>query len=501
MALNRLTGLDAIFLAAETTECPLHVMAILLLDPSTVPGGYSFETMREFIAGRLPMLGPLRRRIVEVPFGLDQPGWVEERDIDLEYHVRRAALPSPGGPRELAKMTSEVMERHLDRSRPMWEMVLVEGLADGNIGVIAKLHHALMDGFSGVKMMASLVSDTPEYEEMHSEPPPMQDPVPGGLELMARSLPSFATRTLAAARTAVQVADAQLRSLLDASPEDPPEADEGNGVPLTILNQRITASRSTAYASLPLAELKAVKRHFGCTLNDVLLASVSSAVRAHLIERDALPDAPLYAGAPVSTHAADDDAANSYTNMFVSLATDVADPVECLRVIHAGTRRTKERRASAGSGAFKELMDVPAPFVFSLIADAYTRYNLWESVEPMCNLVVSNVPGPQDTLYLGGARLAGLYPLGPIFEGMALNVTAISCGDALGVGLVGCRDWLPDLWDLSDGIRTGLQELLDRIPGKLEAADIDRSASPGADPVEDAVADTGPEDAATAVAG
>jgi diacylglycerol O-acyltransferase len=462
VALRRLTGVDSAFLAVERPGNYVHMMGLLVLDPSTIPGGYSFEGFRDFLASRLHALPPLRRRLLEVPGGLARPFWadVPPVDVDLDSHLHRAALPSPGGPREVATLAAEMLEQPLDRSRPLWEMVLVEGLDGDRVALLAKIHHAVMDGMAGVKLMASLFGTTPEIAAPPRAAPGATDPLPGRLELLAGAVPWLARQPLRAARAGAQSARAALRRALPGGAA--PEAPEVR-VPRSWMNVPVSPFRSVAYTSLPLADLRSAGRALDATLNDALLAVVGGALRRYLGERNQLPAESLAAGVPLAIREEDDDRANAVTSVLVGLGTDEPNPATRLQAIHDAMVTQRRRRRSTLGEELSAWADVPPPFVFSLMTRAYVDLDLEARVDPLCNLIVSSVPGPPEPLYLAGARLDGIYPLGPIYSGVALNVTAMGCGDDMEIGLVACRKRMPDLWDLADGIPVALAELAEAV--------------------------------------
>jgi diacylglycerol O-acyltransferase len=455
---RRLTGLDSAFLAAELPGNWLHVMAVLVLDPESIPGGYSFGGFREFIARRLHLVPPLRRRLLEVPFGLARPLWVEEPDLDLELHVRRAAVPSPGGPREVAALAAEIDERPLERSRPLWEMVVVEGLAHGRFAVVAKLHHSMMDGMAGLRHMASLFSPEPGLDEPGEPARQRPSRVPGDLALLAGAVPSLLRQPLRAARAGVRTLASGLRDAAQSIGRE-----EAEPPPTTVrrmsFNAHTTAHRAVAYTALPLAELKAAGRPLSATVNDVLLAVVAGALRRYLGPRGELPAEPLVAAVPLSTHVEGEDRDNALSSSSVSLATHLEDPAERLAAIRDASSHAKRQRRSALGDSLADWLDVPPPLVFSFVARAYIGLRLVDRMPLMCNLLVSSVNGPPSALYFGGARIVGLYPLGPVYDGMALNVTALRCGDSLDVGLVACRGVIRDLWEIADAMPEALAEL------------------------------------------
>ncbi|MCZ7527124.1 MAG: wax ester/triacylglycerol synthase family O-acyltransferase [Acidimicrobiia bacterium] len=448
--MRRLNGLDAAFLAAETRTSPLHIGAVLLLDPSTVPGGYSFGGLRAFVGDRLHLVPPLQRRLVEVPLGLGGPVWVEERDLDVDRHLRRAAVPAPGGRRELGALVADLFSRPLDRARPLWEMHVVEGLEGGRVAVVAKVHHALMDGMAGVEHMASFFSLGPEVPAPSPTPGPPPDRVPGPLEMLAGALPGLALTPLRGTRALAGLGLAALRGL------GAPRRDALH-VPSTVFNEAITSRRGVAFTRLGLDDVKAVRRTFGVTVNDVVLAVVAGAVRRHLQDRGELPAAPLVTAMPAAVQL--EGADNAVTVLRSTLATDLADPVARLRRIHVDAAEAKAGGERSGPGFLVDLTGAATPALVHTLARLYTGLRLAERLPPLCNLLVSNVPGTPVPLYFGGARLLDLLPLGPIFDGVGLNVTVISCEDHLDVGLVACPDRVADLWPLADALGDELAAL------------------------------------------
>jgi diacylglycerol O-acyltransferase len=461
MTLKRLSGIDTAFLAAERPGYPLHMMAVLILDPAEFPGGYSFEAFRDLMSERLDALGPLRRQLVEVPGSLAFPFWLEDAPIDIDLHLRRAAVPSPGGPRELSEMAAEMLERLLDRDRPLWEMVLVEGVEGGKVALLAKLHHAMMDGMAGVKLMASLFATSSELAPAPPRSKSTLARVPGGLELLARSVPWLMREPLRVANAAAQTARSSWnRSRSAAREPDAPEL----LVPRSWLNVPITAHRAVAYTHLPLARVKELAHGARATVNDVILTVVAGALRVYLAARDALPDEALVAGVPMAVRGDDDDRSNAVTSVAVGLATDTQDPAARLYAIRdAMASRKRARGSTVGDDLAAWAEVITSPFVFSLLTEAYIDLHLAERMDPICNLVVSSVPGPPTPLYLFGARLDGIYPLGPIYSGLALNVTAMSAHGSIDFGFVACRGRMPDLWDLVDGLPVALEELADAL--------------------------------------
>jgi len=468
----RLSGLDAAYLSAETPGNHLHLMAVMILDPDTVPGGYSFESLRDFIGERLSLVPPLRRRIVEVPFGIDRPRWVELEDVDIDYHVRRAAVPTPGSEREVAGLVAELNDLPFDPEKPFWRMLVVEGLEGGRIAIVAKLHHALMDGVTGMKHMAVLLGNGPASAlPLPSRQAGDGDEIPSDWQLLAEALPTVLMRPLRVAQLAGGLAVSMLGGLFQGS--DAGDEAEPREVPHTIFNRRSSPDRAFAYGSLPIAEIRDVASKTDATVNDVVLALTATALQRYLEARDAMPDESLVAGIPISLHEEGDEHANAYSVVIPSLATNVDDPVERLERIRDETLALKAaQREAGGMGDMLNMVEVLPPWVYNVMARLYTGLHVVERMErPFFNVLVSSVPGPPAALYFAGARILGLHPLGPVYDGMLINITAIGREDALDVGLVACRRGVPELEEIARELPRALDDLRSALGFEARPAD------------------------------
>jgi diacylglycerol O-acyltransferase / wax synthase len=474
--MERLTGIDAGFLYMETPTLHMHTLKISIVDPATVPGGYSFARVGEVLGERLHLLPPFRRRLVEVPGGLHHPLWVEDPDFDLAHHLHRAEIAAPGGPRQLGELISDVASRQLDRRHPLWELWVVEGIEHGHIGFVAKIHHAAADGVAAAAMLANLLEVEADPGPVAPPSRPWQpEPIPSASERLVdavrdllrnlASLPGLFRRTVDGLTAVVR-----RRRSGALSPPLP------FSTPRTSFNRALTPNRWFAMASLPLEEVKAVRRAFDVTVNDVVLALCASALRRYLDERGELPARPLLAGVPVSTGSPDQPeerrqeagpegrpgrlSGNKVSNLFTSLRTDIADPVERLQAIHDVTQAAKEVQNALGAEMLIDWSEITPPRIFSAWMRLYSRLKLADHHRPPINLVISNVPGPRQPLHIAGGRLLDLYSMGPILEGIGLNITVWSYVDRLGFGLVACREIMPDLWDLADHLHDALAELV-----------------------------------------
>jgi diacylglycerol O-acyltransferase len=457
---ERMSGIDAAFLYFETPNMHMHVVGVIVFDPSTVPGGYSFETVKEMVRSRLHLAKPLRRRLLPTPLNLHHPVWVEDHDFDLDYHVRRIGCPAPGSERELAEIVGDIASRPLDRARPLWEMWIVEGLEHGHVAAVVKMHHCTIDGVSGANLMVHFFDLAPEG----SERPPAPDAWtperrPSDVELLARALLARTRRPLEWARVVPATLGSAARLVRARRGRAGPGMPTPLRAPRTSFNATITPHRRVAFAQLPLEEVKAVKRAVGTTVNDVVIAICSGALRRYLSGRGEAPDRSLIAAVPVSVRAEGEaGVANRVSVMFSTLATDIDEPLERLRHIAEANRGAKEEHRAIGADMLTRWSELAAPTTFSLAARFYAWLRLAERHPVVHNLVISNVPGPSFPLYFAGAKLVALYPLGPIFDGAGLNITVLSYMDQMFFGLIGCRE-VVDVWAIAAQIPEAFAEL------------------------------------------
>ncbi|MGH3560507.1 MAG: WS/DGAT/MGAT family O-acyltransferase [Mycobacterium sp.] len=459
--MQRLSGLDASFLYLETSSQPLHVCSILELDTSTMPGGYTFDRLRDELALRIKAMPSFREKLADSPLNLDHPVWVEDRDFDVDRHLHRIGLPPPGGRIELSEICGHIAALPLDRSRPLWETWVIEGVAGtdaqhgGRLAVMTKVHHAGVDGVTGANLMSKLCGTEAEA------PPP--DPVDGPgdaseLAIVAGGLARFAARPLHLANVLPRTVSSVVKTLQRASAGQ--AMARPFAAPRTVFNASVTGHRNIAYAQLDLDDIKKVKDHFGVKVNDVVMALVSGVLRQFLLDRGELPDSSLVAMVPVSVHGKSDrPGRNQVSGMFSHLETQIVDPVARLEAIAKSNSIAKQHSSAIGATLLQDWSQFAAPAVFGVAMRLYARTRLTSS-RPVHNLVVSNVPGPQVPLYFLGCEVTAMYPLGPVFHGSGLNITVMSLNGKLNVGLIYCPELLPDLWDLADDFAVGMKELL-----------------------------------------
>ena len=460
--MQRLSGLDASFLYLETAAQPLHVCSILELDTSTMPDGYSFDRMRDELRLRIKAMPEFREKLADNRLNLDHPVWVEDEDFDVDRHLHRIGLPAPGGRVELAEICGHIASLTLDRSRPLWEMWVIENVDGtdphdgGRLAVMTKVHHSGVDGVTGANLMSQLCTTEPDA--------PAPDPVAGvggatDLEIAVSGAVKWATRPLKLANvvpsTVSTVVDTVRRARSGLTMAAPFAA------PKTPFNANVTGRRNVAFTQLSLEDVKTVKNHFGVKVNDVVMAVVAGVLRRFLADRGELPDSTLIAMVPVSVHEKSDrPGRNQVSGMFSKLGTDIEDPAERLKAIADANSIAKQHSSAIGATLLQDWTQFAAPAVFGVAMRVFARSNL-SGARPVHNLVVSNVPGPQVPLYFLGADVRAMYPLGPIFHGSGLNITVMSLTGGLDVGLLSCPDLLPDLWDMADDFAVALDELLD----------------------------------------
>ena len=463
--MNHLSGMDAAFLHMETPETPMHVGGLILFE---LPAGYTgdyYEDVKAHIARRMHLASVFTRKLALMPFELANPVWVEDDDIDLDYHIRRVVLSRPGTMAQVEAYVGRLHSSLLDRSRPLWEFYVIEGLASGQVGFYIKAHHAAMDGAAGAVLATAILDATavprtvkpPRARRLAHEPL-------GVAELAGAALKNTAVQYVKLARLLPAIAKVALKIAL------PPKDEHGKRAPRlpkgwalgprTSFNVTITNQRVFAAQSMPLAEVKSLARQLDVTLNDIVMALCSGALRRYLEQHDGVPAKSLVAGVPVSVReAGNTDMNNQATVMLVSLSTNVEDPLERLKAINAAAVDSKRFTGSIKAAIPMDFPSFGAPWLVTGLVSLLGRTKLVNSLPPVSNLVISNVPGPQVPLYMAGAKMVTNYPVSIPAHGMALNITVQSYNGSLDFGLTACRRAVPDVRDIADHLMEALAEL------------------------------------------
>jgi len=455
--MQQLTGLDASFLALETTSSTGHVGGLSVLDPKEAPKPLTLARLTEVLTQRLPLIPVLRRKLLNVPFGLDQPYWIDDPDFDIEYHVRELALPRPGSDAQLTEQVSRLHARPLDRSRPLWEIYLITGLAHRRAAVYTKIHHAAIDGASGAELLTVLLDMSPAGRELPPAKPWHPEKAPSWPELAARAAAKAAWRPVETVRitnelvkvlpTLAPVVSTVVGGMLGLNRGDGEVIATMPGrPPATPFNKPITQHRRFAFRSVDLNTVKQIKNAFGVSVNDVVMAMCAGALRRWLADREALPSQPLIAMIPVSVRdpASKGALGNKVSAMLAALPTNVDDPGLRLEIVHQATRIAKAQQAAVPQGLVDQISDFTPPALTARAARVVFATGVLHRLPPF-NLTISNVPGPNVPVYLCGAKLIAHYPVSVVTDGQGLNITLVGYLGQLHFGLVACRELVPDI--------------------------------------------------------
>jgi diacylglycerol O-acyltransferase len=456
---HRLSGADSLFVFNETPTCHQHTLKIAVVDPTGADTPVDYHALREQIREALPLLEPFRWRLMRVPLDVGHPYWVDAPDLDLDYHVQRVALPAPGGRREFAEVISGIASVGLDRNQPLWQVWFVEGLDDGQVAYVTKVHHSLADGVASERLLSAAFADRRDQTPMGSLESLHAEPIPGRFRLFALGLADAWRLFVGLPGLLLHTARVVRRGRAHARSN----GDVGVGPfkgPHTRFDEPLTRHRSLAYETFDLATIKRVSHAFEASVNDVMLAMVAGALRSYLDQHGELPAAPLTAAVPVSIRQVDElpEWGNRVASWYVTLATDVHDPEARLREITRGTRAARAELQATDP----ELQHAWAEYwrMFRLVTFGVPKLVRPFIGRPSYNAIVSSVPGPPVPLYRHGARLVHMISMGPLVEGIGVNFTGWSYAGEMAVAVMACRERAPDIWDLAAGLRTSLDELI-----------------------------------------
>jgi diacylglycerol O-acyltransferase len=467
--MKHLSGMDSAFLHMESPEMPMHIGSLNVLD---LPEGYSgefFEDVKTNLQQRLHLAEVFTRKLALMPLDLSNPVWVEDEDIDLDYHVRHVTLPKPGTNRQLQQYVARLHSSLLDRSRPLWEFFVIDGLQSGQVALYTKAHHAGMDGQAGVAV-AQAMFDLTATGRVIKPPRPRarrNEYQLGVAELLGAAVRNTVQQTTTLVKALPLIARSAKAALI------PQKDDSGKRnwslpkdftlfAPRTSLNVAITNQRTFAGRTVPLTEVKQIAKLLGVSLNDVVMATTSGGLRTYLQENKELPEKPLLAAVPVSLRAEGDTSANNQVSMVaMGLATNVKDRLERIRKIHELSANTKESMGKYKTAIPTDFPLLLAPWLMSAVASVLSRSRLANVVPPLANVLISNVAGIPVQLYFAGAKVVSYYPVSIPIHSMALNVTVQSYNGRLDYGLIACRRALPDINELADALLAEHRKLLE----------------------------------------
>jgi len=449
-----ISGMDSTFLYVETPNSPMHLGGVAVIE-----GSLDFDSFKKTIESRIHMIPKLRQRLVHVPYSIDHPYWVDDPDFNIDMHIDHIALPSPGDWKNLRRLSSKIFSEPLDKSRPLWSFTFVEGLNElsqvkpGSVAIISKIHHVAIDGVGGAGLLGIMF-------DLDSKPAPIEEPkkfkpapLPNELTLLMKSTLSFAQKPLKFPTLVKDTIVSTLKAgfMTRAQHLDLPTAPFT--APKTPLNGIISSQRKWNTTILELDRVKKLKSIMGTTLNDVILAICSGALKRYLEEKKKLPKKPLVAMVPVSTKGKKDElSGNNLSAMLVQLATDIEDRIERLETIYDNTVKGKTYQGAMGAKSLSNIAEAVPFGVANQAARLYSRFNLSKLHNPIFNVVITNVPGPQVPIYLNGNKMHSIMGTAPIIDGMGLIITVLSYNGNITISPTSDIKSMPDLNIFSDYI-------------------------------------------------
>lgn len=467
--MRRLAGKDAMFVYADSPRTPMHIAFAGIFDPETIPGatgepGEIYRLFLEHFAQRMHLFPPFRQKLVKVPFGLNHPILIEDENFDLEYHVRRTALPAPGGREELEAFISRLMSRPMDMSRPMWEGWVVENVQDGKWAYVAKTHHVLIDGVGGNEALVNLLDLDPNGRDV---PPPDEpwegEAEPSELRLIGQALLEQVTTPPALVRTvarSVPVLKDFIGSQINRG-DDPGLRVIG---PRTFLNGHVGPHRQIALGKVSLEDIKRVKHASDVKVNDVVLAMCGRALRKFLVSHDQDPERSLVASVPISIRREGDNSLdNQVAAMTVPMHDNVDEVKDQLRLVAEATRPAKEQLGAVTATVLTDWAEYAPPAVAAQAFRFYAGTSIAARHPPLANVTISNVPGPPIPIFMAGSQMLGMYPIGPLIPGQCLNITLVSYLDTMHIGIIADRELVPPIAELMDQMESSLTELLEGV--------------------------------------
>ncbi len=462
MPVDKVKALDASWLHFETSEMPMHVASAPIFKLPRGKAKTFFKDLKEHVASRAHLLKTYRVKRKSTPLNIDHPVWVEADDIDIDYHVQRYVLPKPGTMAQYENAVAKIQERALDLDRPLWQYTLIEGLEGNRVGLVIKIHHSVIDGESGVAQLDVMFDKTRRPRKIKPPVATEKPAEPSTLALLADAYGRFLYQPVELARKIPGLASA-VRHVAGVALDRRRIAPFGARAPRTLFNRAITKKRKFAVASLPLHEIKLIKKNAGVTLNDVVMAMCGGALRRFLDRINELPEETLTAAVPVSLRrgdaAASDEMGTLVTSMTCPLGTHIEDAVERLEYIHMGSLEAKGDVEATKDAMIQNFNLFGAPLAMRWAAQAYGALQLANMHRPIANLIISNVAGPRHEIFLNGAKMETYHPVSAVAHGQGLNITVQSYLDTLDFGLIACADLIPGLPIMRDDLMASFEEL------------------------------------------
>ncbi len=478
-----ISGYDAAFLYSESPKSPMHVGTLAVIE-----GSIDFKNFKKGVESKLHMLPKFRQRLVHVPLNLDYPYWADDPNFDLDMQIQHIKLPDPADWETLRELTASIFSRPLDLRRPLWSITFVEGLnnvsqvPEGSVAIVAKIHHVMVDGMSGVGIMGVLFSIFKD-EKISTKPiePFNPDPLPNDFTLLAKSSIKFFKNPLklpkVAGKTILKLAENRIKNRMQIKNE---LVKTSFPVPKTIFNQSISPRRTWGTAILSLDRVKALKNEMEVTLNDIILAICSGGIRRYLLEKEKMPSQPLIANVPISIRKKSEkgEMSNKISNMFIPIGTNIEDPIERLKAIQEQTIRGKMKHKALGAKTLAQMADAVPFGLVNLAAGVYSRYNLNEYHRPPFNVTITNIPGPQLPLFLNGHKVLSIFGLTPVVDGLGLIIGIFSYNGQVSITTTSDAKTMPDADVFSRYIRESANELEAIILNRSKKKKKEKKATP-----------------------
>ena len=468
-SIQQISGQDATFLYAESPSSPMHIATLTIVE-----GSIAFNDFKEIVASKLHLIPKFRKKLLNVPLNLDYPYWVDDPNFDIDLHINRLKLPDPANWKTLREMTSSIFSSPLDLRRPLWSISFIEGLDEvsqvpkGSIAIVSKIHHVMIDGSSGVGIMGILF-DKNEEDKNKKTPPPKPyepEPLPDEISLLLKSSYGFFKNPLKIPKLIGETAFSLIKGKMNNQLNSKKIIHKNSfSTPKTIFNESVSPKRTWGTAILNFDRINTLRKIMDVSINDLILAICAGGIRRYLEEKEKLPTQPLVANVPISIRVKGDNQKmnNQISNMLVKIATHIKDPIERLEYIQEQTNLGKSKHKAVGAKALSKMADAVPFGLANLAAGLYTKYNIKEFHRPPFNVTITNVPGPQNPLYLKGHKIVGIFGLTPVLDGFGLIIAAFSYNGLVSITTTSDAKTMPDTDKFSRYIRESANELEELI--------------------------------------
>ena len=461
---EQISGQDATFLYAESPTSPMHVATLIIVE-----GSLKFEDFKAIVASKLHLIPKFRKRLLNVPMNLDYPYWVDDPNFDIDLHINRIRLPEPANWKTLRELTSSIFSNPLDLRRPLWSIDFIEGLdavsqvPKGSVAIVSKVHHVMIDGASGVGIMGILFDKSADEKDKEiPKPIPFDpEPLPDEITLLIKSSQDFLKNPFKIPKLASETALYFLQGKISKQLSPKKTIFKNFATPNTIFNKNVSPKRTWGTAILSFERINTLRKIMGVTVNDLILTICAGGIRKYLEEREKLPSQPLVANVPISIRGNGENQAmnNQISNMLVKIATHIKDPIERLEYIYEQTSLGKKKHKTVGAKSLAQMAEAVPFGLANLAAGIYSKYNIKEFIKPPFNVTITNVPGPQNPLYLRGQKILSIFGLTPVLDGFGLIIAAFSYNGLVSITSTSDAKTMPDADKFSRYIREAANEL------------------------------------------